>query len=359
MNPACPSTPLRPRGRAALFTDASPSAAPAPPSDPALRSLLLSLGLPLACGLPPAAEAALLRAVPGAAAASPAAVRAHLANALRAAGGGAAFVRQVALAAGAAAAALAADGKAGAVTAAAVAPAQAGGTGGAGGPARADAVGSLAWALSRLLAYCLADVASPPWASASTSAVQQPAGGVGGGGGGGAGAAEAAERERQRLTGIARELDGLPLLPLADGGAGTLQALSPPPPSRGAPPAPAPVDPEAAAEAAVAAAAALAARLPGGALLYVLPRGPAEEALLEPPELRARALAPGLPAALLEAVDTVGADGRTDGWWLVLLLSGAVRPSPRSTPSPPSSDLCSLPFALLLARLPRWRRCRH
>ncbi|GIL85239.1 hypothetical protein Vretifemale_13847, partial [Volvox reticuliferus] len=140
-------------------------------------------------------------------------------------------------------------------------------------------------AVAALLRYCLSDLDEiVPQAGVGATAT--------GGGGGGAGAGHATppghqqQQQQQQLQRLQLELDGLPLLPLADGTLGRLQVYQPPAvkgtklPPRGRSGAPASVN-----------------------VAYVLTHGPLELELLA--ELRYRCLASDLPGPLLERLEQV------------------------------------------------------
>ncbi|KXZ55127.1 hypothetical protein GPECTOR_3g279 [Gonium pectorale] len=245
--------------KTALFADAACAA------DLVLRQLLVSLGLPLACDMPPAAEASLLRGVPGAAPVSPQRVRAHLAAALRAAGGDATVLSQQIAAAASAARVEAADALSGAKGSKAEESQR------APGEPKEGAL-SVATAVAVLLRYCLSDLeaaADPKMAKPGQQQQQQPW------------SPQAQAQRAQQLQQLQQDLDGLPLLPLADGTVGRLQAV----PS--------------------AAVGGKSPRGPRGPAVhvYVLTGGPLEEQLLS--GLRGRYVAPDLAAAFVESLQKV------------------------------------------------------
>jgi sacsin len=180
---------------------------PSPQTDPQLASVLVDvLGLPLACELPPAAEAALLQGTRGAKAVSPSLVRRHLQQLLRGPAGGAELSRvllawrptaaQAAATTTAAASALPSSSQ---LAAEPVQPSPPATAAVAAGKAPGDvAAVPPCTAAALLLRYCLSDL---PMAAAAGPPAQQ--------------------QLQQRLQ---AELDGLPLLPLADGTLGHLQA---------------------------------------------------------------------------------------------------------------------------------------
>lgn len=178
---------------AALFSDAAVQ------SSPQLRDVLVdALGLPLACGLPAAAEAALLRGTRGAAAVSPSLARQHLQRMARGPAGAAELARLLLAHWPAAAAAAAAKGSSSSTEAAA---ADGSGKGGGGGKQHLEEAGTgpapASSAAAVLLQYCLSDLS-------------------------------ACRQHPQQLQRLQQELDGLPLLPLADGTLGRLQAAAAP-----------------------------------------------------------------------------------------------------------------------------------
>ncbi|GLC59948.1 hypothetical protein PLESTB_001557000 [Pleodorina starrii] len=263
--------------RSALFSDAACAA------EPLLRNLLVALGLPLACSMPPAAEASLLRGVPGATAVAPHHVRRHLAQMLRAAGGDGAMVSQqigtAAAAAVAAAAAAAADSPKGQLLPQPLPAEEEGGV--------EAKLTPLTAAVAALLRYCLSDLDAAAAAAVGQQTAhsqhhqqhqqqqhqhqhQQQ---------------QQQQQQQQALQRLQQELDGLPLLPLADGTVGRLQALPP-----------------------ASAAGSRSARgrhlvMPASVHVYVLTRGSLELELLA--GLRGRCLAPALPGALVELLQQV------------------------------------------------------
>ncbi|EFJ44918.1 hypothetical protein VOLCADRAFT_118510 [Volvox carteri f. nagariensis] len=235
---------------AALFSDAACAA------EPLLRNLLVALGMPLACDMPPEAEARLLRGVPSATAVEPQHVRRHLANMLRAAGGDSAAVGQQ-------------------ITAAAAAAAD------------ADIVGGGAPQHKAASATMGGGQLPQPLAEDAGGGGKAPIGASGSAGGQQAAQSQQQnqqQQQQQQLQKLQQELDGLPLLPLADGTLGRLQVTH-----QGAP------------------ASGKSARgrnsAPAPAHVYVLTHGSLELEMLA--GLRNRCLAPGLPGPLVERLQRV------------------------------------------------------
>ncbi|GLI60510.1 hypothetical protein VaNZ11_002673 [Volvox africanus] len=270
-----------------LFSDATCTA------EPLLRNLLVALGMPLACGMPPAAEGSLLRGVPSATALEPRHVRLHLATMLRAVGGdAAAMAEQLVAAARAASVDIAAITTMDPVAATA---SKAHHHVNVHAPyplqqqlqSHGDKEGTkklppLTAAVAALLRYCLSDL---------DGIVPATAKGGGGGGSNGGGQAMPASpqshqhQQQQRLQRLQLELDGLPLLPLADGTLGRLQAHPHSAVSGGG------KQPRGRSGA------------PANVHVYVLTRGSLELELLA--ELRNRCLAPDLPGTLIERLEQV------------------------------------------------------